>query len=439
MNTNKFFELASKNGIEVSEVNVYKNTAQSIEIFRGEITSNQVNSSSNISARGIYKGKFGFARTEKDDSTTPLFLVNSIKDIASLIEKEDESIIFKGSEKYHKKNVFNPKLEDVSLDKFLKVLFELEEKLQKADSKVTDVQVGFTKKLSEKLLTNSYGLKLKTKSNYFVIYADAVMKQGDEIKNASEVILENDFDKINVDELVKKIIDKGNAKFGGTTIKSSSYKAVFDKEVVGDLLGFLLESCSSEAVQKHSSFFEGKVNQQVLSKKITISEEPLKKNIYFNYFDDEGVATYNKKVFTKGVLNTLFYNLTTAKKDGTISTGNGESQGGKIGVGFNQVTVKPGKLTLEELYQKIGNGVYITSISGLHAGMNAISGDFSLEGEGFHVVNGKLAGPLTLITVGGNLFKLFNDVIAVGSDKKLLLSSTETPSMAFKNVKISAC
>ena len=92
----------------------------------------------------------------------------------------------------------------------------------------------------------------------------------------------------------------------------------------------------------------------------------------------------------------------------------------------------------EQLFEKVKNGVYITEINGLHAGLDPRSGDFSLQASGYFVTNGKKAGPLTLITVSGNLVKLFNDVIAVGNNSKLTLSSIDTPSIAFKNVGVSS-
>ena len=200
----------------------------------------------------------------------------------------------------------------------------------------------------------------------------------------------------------------------------------------------MLSNVSSESIQKHSSLFEGKLNTQVASKKLTVYEKPLAKNFFFSAFDGEGVATQNKTVIENGVLKTYFYNLNNAKKDGVQSTGNGSKSGNKVGIKFSNIFVKPGRTSFEGLVEKVHDGVFITDITGLHAGLNATSGDFSLQAEGFHIKDGKIDKPLTLITVSGNLFKLFNDIIAVGNDAKLLVSATTTPSIAFKNLKISA-
>ena len=74
-----------------------------IEIFKKEITSYSFKDTSRLTGRGIYNGKLGFVTTEKDDATTPLYIINSIKDAASVINSDDEAIIYKGAEKYKKK------------------------------------------------------------------------------------------------------------------------------------------------------------------------------------------------------------------------------------------------------------------------------------------------------------------------------------------------
>ena len=143
MNFKNFFALANENGIEVSEINQSKTSEISIELFKKEITSYSIKENQKIVARGIYNNKMGFVSTEKDDKDTPLFIINSIKQGASLNETDDEAIIFKGSEKYKKKNVYSKELENWPTDDILKLLFTLEEKMYAKDSRVSDVEVFF--------------------------------------------------------------------------------------------------------------------------------------------------------------------------------------------------------------------------------------------------------------------------------------------------------
>ena len=66
----------------------------------------------------------------------------------------------------------------------------------------------------------------------------------------------------------------------------------------------------------------------------------------------------------------------------------------------------------------MGRGIVITDVSGLHAGANAVSGDFSLLAQGYLVEDGKKAQPVEQVTVAGNFFEVLKNVVAVGSDLK---------------------
>ena len=86
--------------------------------------------------------------------------------------------------------------------------------------------------------------------------------------------------------------------------------------------------------------------------------------------------------------------------------------------------------------KEVGNGVYITEVQGMHAGMNPQSGNFSLQSQGFLIKDGKVDRGLDVITVSGNLVQLFNDIIEIGSDVKTLLGGTMVPSVIVKNIAV---
>ena len=167
----KFFALAKENGINECEVNTSKTTSFSFSLFKGELTSYNIDSSVAVSARGIFNGKMGCGATEKDDSSANLFLINAIKETASLNESDDPAIIFEGAKTYKRRNMYSKKLASWSVDDKLKLCHEIEDKLNKADPRISDVQVEYQDTDGERILANSYGLNLKDKSNYFFITA----------------------------------------------------------------------------------------------------------------------------------------------------------------------------------------------------------------------------------------------------------------------------
>ena len=82
------------------------------------------------------------------------------------------------------------------------------------------------------------------------------------------------------------------------------------------------------------------------------------------------------------------------------------------------------------------NGLLLTEVSGLHAGANPISGDFSLLARGFEIVEGRRVRPVEQFTVAGNFYKLLAEIEDVGSDLLFEGSPIGSPSVAVKALNI---
>ena len=55
-------------------------------------------------------------------------------------------------------------------------------------------------------------------------------------------------------------------------------------------------------------------------------------------------------------------------------------------------------------------------VSGLHSGVNPVSGDLSVGIEGVRLRGGAPAEPIREVTIGSTLQRMLMDVVAVGSD-----------------------
>ena len=405
----KFFALAKEAGLEQAELFISESRELSISLFHGEVDEYKDNNGYSIIARGILNGKCGAASADVWNKDKAAWLIKEIVANAKVIENDDPIIIFKGSKKYHKVNTFNKALEEVTIEQKMEKLRALEKALKEIDPRIIEVAGTEYSQSTEKVtLVNSNGLNLTQKSNYYTFIAQCVAKEGEQTKSGYDFFLDNDFSKFNPEEFAKKIVKLTVDQLGGEPCETNKYKAVLHPDVVTSLLKAYIGHADAEEVQKHSSLFIDKIGQKIASKKVTIEDKPQQKNVFARWFDDEGVATYNKPIIKNGVLQTYLYNLTTAAKAGVESTGNGYGGGSKKGISSTFLSLKPGKKSQEELFEMAGDGVYITDVSGLHAGLNPQSGNFSLQSTGFLIENGKKGKPLDLITIGGNLLDVFS-------------------------------
>ena len=438
MKYDKFFELAKQAGLQDAELYVGETYSLSFSLFHGEVDNYSSNKSMVILARGILNGKFGTATCDSWSAQKAKYLVDEIVANAKVIENDDPAFIFEGSKKYKKVNTFNRELENISVDEKMKKLFDLENLIKNGDPRIIEVAaVGYEEEASSTTIMNSKGLKLTQKSNYFVYYGEAVARENEQTKSGFDLYLGNNLAEFKPEETAKEVVRKTVSQLGGEACESNTYKAVLSPSVVKDFLNFYVGNADAEEVQKRSSLFIGKLGQKIASKKITIEDKPLQRNVFSRWFDDEGVATYNKPIIKNGVLQTYLYNLTTAAKEGVETTGNASRGGSKMGISPFFMSLKPGKKSQEELFKDVNNGVYITTVTGLHAGLNPQSGNFSLQSSGFLIKNGKLDRPLDVITVSGNLIDIFKDVVEVGSDAKVFPSATSCSSLLIKKIVVS--
>ena len=433
----KFFALAKEAGLQEVELYISESRSLSISLFHGEVDEYKDNNGYSILARGILNGKCGSATADVWNKDKAAWLVKEMVANAKVIENDDPIFIFKGSEKYHKVNTFNKDLENVSIDLIMKGLVDIEKECRALDKRIIEVAgTEYNQVSSKTTLINSNGLNLVQKNNFFYFVVQCVAKEGEQTKSGYDFFFDNDFSKFDAKKFAKKVVDQTVAQLGGEACASNKYKAVLHPDVVTSLIKAYIGHANAEEVQKKSSLFIGKIGQKIASKKVTIEDRPLQKNPFARWFDDEGVATYNKPIVKNGVLQTYLYNLTTAAKDGVQTTGNGYG-GGKKGVESTFLYLKPGKKSLDELFAEVGNGVFITEVSGLHAGLNPQSGNFSLQSTGFMIENGKKGKPLDLITVSGNLLEIFQDVLEVGNDTYVSPSGVSAQSLLIKKIVVS--
>ena len=145
-NEKKFYELAKLNKIESADIYSVESSSLSLSVFHKEIDSYTASNTFSLVARGIINGKMGTVGIDSVNKSTPEYLIDSIKRGASLIENDDPVIIFKGSEKYHKKNIFNKDVLEQNTQEIVDILLKIEEKLLKFDKRINEVvSVGYSR------------------------------------------------------------------------------------------------------------------------------------------------------------------------------------------------------------------------------------------------------------------------------------------------------
>ena len=99
----------------------------------------------------------------------------------------------------------------------------------------------------------------------------------------------------------------------------------------------------------------------------------------------------------------------------------------------------PGDKSRDDLFKLADGGIFVTGMKGFHAGANTVSGDFSIESEGFLIENGKKGKPIKSFTVSGNFFELLKNVAEIGNeieDMAPASSKVRCPDVLLYNVPV---
>jgi len=96
----------------------------------------------------------------------------------------------------------------------------------------------------------------------------------------------------------------------------------------------------------------------------------------------------------------------------------------------------PGKKSEDQLLREMGDGLYLTEVTGLHAGANGVSGDFSLLSKGFEIKAGEKVRAVEQFTVAGNFYQLMKDILAVGNELKFEGSPIASPAVYVKEISV---
>lgn len=424
----------------ITEYELYYENAESTSIgaFQHEINQFTCSTEGGVCFRCIYGGKMGYASTEDLSAQQAAAVVEKAVDNASVLEAEEQVFLCEGGQEYEP-------MEDRSYplpgtEEIITTVLATQDKLYKADPAVIDgSQTQGIAERSEIAIYNSKGLDLHSVTSLSGLVTVAVVSNGQEMANDYQIKLAK-LSTIDTDELTSKAAATALQKLGGDVAPTGQYPVVFDPEAMSDLLQTYSSVFSSEMAQKGLSKLAGQEGAVIASEMVTLVDDPFyPTNPSSRNFDAEGSPTHCKKIIENGVFNTLLYNLKTAAVAGKKTTGNASKAGyaGAVGISPFTMYLAPGSLSEEALLAKAGEGVYINSLGGLHAGADPISGDFSLQSSGFMIRDGKKAEYVKSFTVAGNFYEMLKSITCVASNLEMPgMSRFGSPSVLVEGLSV---
>jgi PmbA protein len=308
------------------------------------------------------------------------------------------------------------------------------------DGRVSVDSGNFSAQLVTHSLANSNGIEQKEKATVFSWSIMGMAIENTEISSFDyQVGSSHHVKDINV-------YDTAN-EFAETVVKSLGTRKI-DENFKGEMLltpmatnelieEVIAHSINSDAVQKKSSRFAGKLDKQVASDLLTVEDDATNvEGINASSFDREGVPHRRNLVIEKGVLKKFLYNTYTGNKDGVRSTGNaGGSTSSPPTVSTTNFVVRPMNSSVDTLVSEIDKGMIISRFSG---NVNPVNGDFSGVVKGGQlVINGSIEHPVKEVMVAGNVFDALRRLNGISKERKVIYDSI-LPHMRFDGISFTS-
>lgn len=422
----ELLQRALKEGFTDCEIYYEATKTFEVLVLEGEISQYETSSQIGICFRGVYQNKMGYAYATALEEDTVNYCLHQAKENAKIIEEAEKEMIFEGSSFYPEMDNYNPALEKLSPKEKMAAAKAMEQgALQEYDQVSIDYCVLRTMEKTI-AIANSKGLSLFHRKNGIAASVSTIAQQNGDVKTGSEDWRSNDWSAFSPKEIGRRAGQKAVSHLGAYSLESGEYKVLLENHVAAELLAVFAGVFYGENVQKGFSLLKGKLKEKIASSKVTLKDDGLLEKATGSVpFDSEGVAVRNKVLIENGRLESFLYNLKSAAKDHTTSTGNGFKGSYKdtVKTRCTNLYIQPGGKTPRTLMAQLGEGLLITDITGLHAGANAISGDFSLSAEGFWIERGQIVRPVEQITIGGNFYTMLKSIEEVGNDLKFIAPS----------------
>ncbi|HZU72886.1 MAG TPA: TldD/PmbA family protein [Acidimicrobiales bacterium] len=317
---------------------------------------------------------------------------------------------------------------------------ELERQVKAGDPRVRQVEASFGDVAVEVAVASSTGVFAAHRRTACHVAGEAVVGDPDDSHVGVGYSVGRAPADLDLTKASEEAVRLATRLIGARKPRSARLPVVLDRRVTTSLLGVLSGTFSGEAVLKGRSLFAERMGEPVAAGSVTLVDDPtIAEAFAATPHDAEGLATRRNVLIDGGVLSAFLYDSYSARRAGTTSTGSAVRGGfkGAPGVGCRALSLAPGHLDLDGILADIGEGLLVQSMSGLHSGVNPVSGDFSVGVEGLMFRNGELAEPVREATMASTLQRMLLEVVAIGGDLEWLPGMAAGLTLAIDGISVS--
>ena len=409
---------------EQVEAYASRDSETSVRIYEGEIEQLISAQSEGIGVRVIRDGRVGFAYTGVLDAASIDDVLAEARDNATFGTPDEwAGLATPDGVVPSSLTLWRDDLASFPTEEKIRLATELEKRTLGRDHRVRVEESSFADVLGEAAVATSTGIAASARESACYVVVSTLADDGDETQTGFAYSVGRAPDELDLEKAAAEAAERATRLLGATKPSTRKVTVVLDPFVSAQLIGIIGSTLNGESVLKGRSLFANRLGDEVASTVVTLVDDATNPLAYTaSEVDGEGLATRRNVLLDRGVLQQFVQSSYSGRRSGVGSTGNAVRGGfkGTPGCGCLALSLLPGTRSQAELVRGIDDGVLIQMVSGLHSGVNPVSGDFSTGASGLLIRNGELAGPVKEFTIASTLQRMLTDVLEVGGDVEWL-------------------
>jgi PmbA protein len=428
----------AKGGEEV-EAFVARSRETTARAPKGQVETLEQATSGGVGVRVVVDGKQGFAYVGSLDPDAVASALDDARDNAEHGTADDANgLAVPDGVGPAFASVIDEELASLDAARKVDLALEVEAALLAADARVDSATLAqFSDSFSEKAIVTTTGIRVTDRATSCAALAEALAIDGAERFEAYASEARRRLADLDVAGVGRLAGERAAGLIGSSKPESRRTTIVLEPRMAAQLLAVIGSTLNGEAVLKGRSLFADRVGDVVAAPVFTLADDPTDPNALASTYDGEGLSSRRTSLIQDGVLQGFLHASWSARKAKTASTASAaRGYSSTPSVSARALALAPGDLSDDELLASVGDAVIVQSMSGLHSGVNPISGDFSVGMTGRVVRDGALAEPIREATIASTIQRMLLDVVAVGRDIRWT-GGTGAPMLAISGVSLS--
>jgi PmbA protein len=418
-----------------------RSTSTSVRVHGGALESLTQATSAGIGVRVIEDGRQGFAWAGSLDDDVIAEVLAEARDNVVYAQPEDwVGLAEPDGIEPPPIDLWRDGLAAQPTERKVDLALELERVVRARDPRISGVRTAqWADGAGEGAVATSTGIAVAGRSTFCHLSVQALATEGDDTKTGYGVSVGREPGDVDLDEAAGDAVDRATRLLGAVQPASGSLTLVLEPRMAATLLGVAAGALNGESVLKGRSPFADRVGEPIASPLVTLVDDPTDPmSLGADSHDGEGLATRRVPLIVDGVLQGFLHNTMTGRRAGVPSTASAvRGYRSTPGVGAQALALATGAGSLDDLVAGIDHGVLVQSMTGLHSGVNPVSGDFSVGVEGLMVRDGQRAEPIREATIASTLQRLLLDVSAVGGQREWTPGGTGAAAIVIPGVTLS--